>query len=64
MSTQSKKETWQMIINIIISVLTAIATTLGVSSCMKPVASNQPQVTETSIVASLPSATNALQYAA
>ncbi|MDY6240533.1 MAG: smalltalk protein [Prevotella sp.] len=34
MSANSKKETWKMIINMIISVLTAIATTLGVTSCM------------------------------
>lgn len=29
-----KKDTWQMILQILISVLTAIATTLGVTSCM------------------------------
>lgn len=29
-----KKETWKLIINMLISVLTAIATTLGVTSCM------------------------------
>ena len=29
-----KKETWKTVIQIVISVLTAIATTLGVSSCM------------------------------
>ncbi len=29
-----KKETWKMIINMLISVLTAIATTLGLASCM------------------------------
>ena len=29
-----KKETWKTIIQIAISILTAIATTLGVSSCM------------------------------
>jgi hypothetical protein len=34
MSANSKKETWKMVINMIISVLTAIATTLGVTSCM------------------------------
>ncbi len=28
------KETWKLVINMIISVLTAIATTLGISSCM------------------------------
>lgn len=28
------KDTWKMVINIVISILTAIATTLGVSSCM------------------------------
>ena len=34
MSFENKKETWKMVINMIISVLTAIATTLGVTSCM------------------------------
>ncbi|MGO5122646.1 smalltalk protein [Prevotella sp. Sow4_E9_plate] len=29
-----KKETWKTIIQIAISILTAIATTLGVTSCM------------------------------
>lgn len=29
-----KKETWKTILQIIISVLTALATTLGVTSCM------------------------------
>ena len=29
-----KKETWKMVIQIAISVLTAIATSLGVTSCM------------------------------
>jgi hypothetical protein len=29
-----KKETWKMIIQLVISVLTAVATTLGVTSCM------------------------------
>ena len=29
-----KKETWSKILNIIITVLTAIATTFGVTSCM------------------------------
>lgn len=28
------KETWRLIINMIVSVLTAIATTLGLASCM------------------------------
>ena len=28
-----KKETWKMIIQLVISVLTAVATTLGVTSC-------------------------------
>ena len=32
MSTQSKRDTWKTIINIAISILTAIATTLGVTS--------------------------------
>ena len=34
MSTESKKETWKLIINMIISILTAIATTVGLTSCM------------------------------
>ncbi|MGN1254179.1 MAG: smalltalk protein [Prevotella sp.] len=29
----NKKETWKMIINMIISILTAVATTLGLTSC-------------------------------
>lgn len=28
------KETWKLILQIIVSVITAIATTLGVTSCM------------------------------
>lgn len=34
MSAENKKNTWKMVINMIISILTAIATTLGVTSCM------------------------------
>ena len=34
MSTESKKETWKLIINMIISILSAIATTFGLTSCM------------------------------
>ena len=34
MSLDNKKETWKMVINIIISILTAIATTFGLTSCM------------------------------
>ncbi|MBR1545272.1 MAG: smalltalk protein [Prevotella sp.] len=29
-----KKETWKMVIQLVVSILTAIATTLGVTSCM------------------------------
>lgn len=29
-----KKETWKQIIQILVTILTAIGTTLGVSSCM------------------------------
>lgn len=29
-----KKESWKLVIQMLISVLTAIATTLGVTSCM------------------------------
>ena len=29
-----KKETWQWLIQLLISILTAIATTMGVTSCM------------------------------
>ena len=34
MSFENKKETWKMIINMMISILTAIATTFGLTSCM------------------------------
>jgi hypothetical protein len=34
MSTENKKETWKLIINMVISILTAIATTFGLTSCM------------------------------
>ena len=34
MSQESKKETWKMIINMVISILTAIATTFGLTSCL------------------------------
>ena len=33
----SKKDTWKFIIQTLISILTAIGTTLGVTSCMVPV---------------------------
>ena len=29
-----KKDTWKMVLQIAISILTAIATTLGITSCM------------------------------
>lgn len=29
-----KKETWKTILQVILSIITAVATTLGVSSCM------------------------------
>ena len=29
-----KKETWKMVIQLVVSILTAVATTLGVTSCM------------------------------
>jgi len=32
-----KRETWKFIIQMVISILTAIATTLGVTSCMDAV---------------------------
>ena len=34
MSTETKKNTWKLIIQLIVSMATAIATTLGVTSCM------------------------------
>ncbi len=34
MSVDNKKETWKMVINMLISILTAIATTFGLTSCM------------------------------
>ena len=29
-----KKESWKMVVQLLISILTALATTLGVTSCM------------------------------
>ena len=34
MSTVKKKDLWGQIINIVIAVLSAVATTLGLNSCM------------------------------
>lgn len=34
MSVENKKETWKMVINMLISILTAIVTTFGLTSCM------------------------------
>lgn len=34
MSIENKAKAWKMVINMIISILTAIATTLSVTSCM------------------------------
>ena len=34
MSTETKKNTWKLIIQLIVSIATATATTLGVTSCM------------------------------
>lgn len=34
MSVENKRETWKTIINVVISILTALATTLGLTSCM------------------------------
>lgn len=34
MSVENKKDTWKTIINVVISILTAIATTLGLTSCI------------------------------
>ena len=33
MSTETKKNTWKLIIQLIVSIPTAMATTLGVTSC-------------------------------
>ena len=30
-----KKETWKTVLQILISILTALATTLGITSCMR-----------------------------
>ena len=37
LKTMTKKETWKFLIQTLISILTAISTTLGVTSCMVPV---------------------------
>ena len=34
MSTETKKNTWKLIIRLIVSIATAIDTTLGVTRCM------------------------------
>ena len=34
MSTETKKNTWKLILQLIVAALSAIATTLGVTSCM------------------------------
>lgn len=34
MSTEKKKELWGRIINVLMAVLSAVATTLGLNSCM------------------------------
>ena len=34
MSTTNNKNTWKLILQLIVSIATAIATTLGVTSCM------------------------------
>lgn len=34
MSTDKKKEMWGQIINVVLAILSAVATTLGLNSCM------------------------------
>ena len=34
MSTDRKKEVWGKIINVVLAILSAVATTLGLNSCM------------------------------
>ena len=34
MSVENKERTWKMVANLIISIFTAIATTLGLTSCI------------------------------
>lgn len=34
MSTETKKEMWGRIINVVLAILSAVATTLGLNSCM------------------------------
>lgn len=34
MDTDKKKEVWSKIINIVLAILSAVATTLGLNSCM------------------------------
>ena len=34
MSNQTKKETWRWIVNLVVSVLTALAAALGTTSCI------------------------------
>ncbi|MCI6119561.1 MAG: smalltalk protein [Prevotella sp.] len=35
MSTTNSKNTWKLILQLIVSIATAIATTIGVTSCMR-----------------------------
>ena len=42
-----KKDTWKTIIQIAISILTALVTTLGVTSCMPLTASEEQQTENT-----------------
>lgn len=34
MSTETKKQMWGRIINVVLAILSAVATTLGLNSCM------------------------------
>ena len=34
MSTERKKEMWKQIINVVLAILSAVATTFGLNSCM------------------------------
>ena len=46
MSEMNKRDTWRWIINLIVSVLTALAASLGTSSCIQQVAPTYPIYSE------------------
>ena len=42
-----KRKTWDFILRVLISILTAIVTALGTASCVRAVCDNNPQLADT-----------------